>query len=74
MFKKEAQEKGELKILCPFCGAPYDAQMRRTLEVESLGACSCGAWSQHVDTIDITCTNCGKLVYRKEIRCDEDLD
>ncbi len=63
-----------LKILCPFCGAPYDAEMSRTLELLDQGGCSCGSWSQHLDTIKITCSNCGKMVYEKQLGCDKHLD
>lgn len=56
-------EEQKLKVLCPYCSTPFDADMEQALEICE-GCQSCG-----VDTakIDITCTNCGKVAYSKEI-------
>ena len=53
----------KFKIVCPFCRAAFTAKME-----DDLMACSdcdtCGGYIQ--GTIDIICSNCNKLVYRKE--------
>lgn len=57
--------KADFKILCPYCNAPYTAEM--LLEVyESGGGCdTCGPDSADV-LIDIKCSQCKKTVYKKE--------
>lgn len=60
------KKEKELKILCPFCNAPYTAEMEKQLYVG--GYCeTCGPnQDDFTGTIDIICSNCKKLVYRKE--------
>jgi len=58
-------ETGELKILCPFCEAPYTAKMKEDLH-ETEGCDTCGYGEEIRGTITITCSNCGKVVYKKE--------
>lgn len=64
-------ENNELKILCPFCNAPYTARMVREFDTISEGACSCGSWSHHEDTVEIICSNCNKIVYSKVVSCGD---
>lgn len=53
----------ELKIICPFCNAPYDAVMRSDLY--TAGGCeTCGPSIE--GEIKVVCTNCKKVVYKKE--------
>lgn len=59
--------------LCVFCNAPWTDDMLKVLadtEVE-MGYYE-GDWCiSHCDvTIDVTCSTCNRLVYRKEIRTD----
>ena len=60
----------ELKILCPFCNAPYTAQMQEELEGWGGGCDTCDYGSGASVTIEITCSNCGRVVYRKEATTD----
>ena len=54
----------KLNIICPWCNAPYTAEMI----ADDLGAGGCDTCGPEVyGAIDIICTNCKKLVYRKEI-------
>jgi endogenous inhibitor of DNA gyrase (YacG/DUF329 family) len=61
------EEKTELKILCPYCGKPYTAEMLHKLWLtEGSYTTDCVA-SRMDSSIEIICTNCKKLVYKKEI-------
>jgi len=55
-----------LKIFCPFCNAPYTASMTEELEA-SEGCETCGYGNEPTGKITITCDNCCKEVYIKEI-------
>ena len=56
-----------LKILCPYCNAPYTAEMLETLDIcEGSYTPDC-VGSKIIGKIDINCSKCKKLVYRKEI-------
>ena len=56
-----------LKILCPYCNAPYTAEMLETLDIcEGSYTPDC-VGSTIRGKIDIHCSKCKKLVYRKEI-------
>ena len=61
-------ETDTIKILCPFCGVPYTAEMVTQLEhgcrEDSFGNAD---FSSAIATIEITCSHCKKVVYRKEI-------
>lgn len=58
----------ELKVLCPFCNAPYTAEMLTELE-GSTGCVSCGeGGTVYIEAvIEIKCQKCNKIVYRKEV-------
>lgn len=58
-------EKKELKIICPFCNAQYSAEMDTDLRA-SMGCETCGP-DEPTGVIEIRCTNCQKIVYKKEI-------
>lgn len=54
----------ELKIICPFCNAPYTAEMEANFNIgEGCETCRSGSCS---GTVDVICSNCKKLVYSKE--------
>lgn len=55
----------ELKILCPYCSNPYTAEMLVELEDKGSGCESCYI-SNPTAAIEIKCSNCKKLVYKKE--------
>ncbi len=57
-------EKIDLKILCPFCSAPYSARMLTDFGY-SMGSEYTGVYGEEV-YVKIYCDNCGKLVYTKE--------
>ena len=60
------KEPQTLKIICPFCDAPYTAEMTESL-FSAEGCDTCGYGSEPQGSIEITCTNCKKVVYKKEI-------
>lgn len=53
------------KILCPYCSEPYTAEMLVELEDGGISCETCGPESADL-SIEIKCSNCGKLVYKKE--------
>jgi len=63
---KKKQKKNVLKVLCPFCNAPYKAEMLETLYYVSAGCPSCGSGDTAKILIEITCSNCERVVYCKE--------
>ena len=60
--------KNELKILCPYCSSPYTAEMEEVLDDVGFKCDTCGPITEIQGTIDIYCSNCKKLVYRKEVK------
>jgi hypothetical protein len=60
-------EPNKFKIICPFCDAPYTANMLLTLE-RAFEATSPSGYGAGADVIiDIFCENCKRLIYRKEV-------
>lgn len=57
-------KENELKILCPYCNKEFSLEMKIDLET-GFYCDTCGPGNQSA-TIDIVCSNCNKLVYRKE--------
>ena len=54
----------ELKIICPFCNASYSAKM--LVDLSNGDNCeSCGQ-GDPTGTLEVVCSNCGKVVYRKD--------
>jgi len=57
--------------LCVFCGAPWTDEM---LNVSASAELECGYYPDDYSVgsidavIDVTCSSCGRLVYRKECR------
>ena len=58
----------EFKIICPFCNKEYTADMKTDLESSIEGCETCGQWSEINGCIEIKCSNCKKVVYKKEGR------
>lgn len=56
----------EFKILCPFCSAPYTAEMEDDLYASTSGCSTCGSGAEINGTFTIVCSNCQKEVYKKE--------
>lgn len=55
----------KFEIQCPFCSAPYTAEMLVDLD-DSMGGCiTCGPDPANLK-IEIKCSNCKKVVYVKE--------
>lgn len=52
------------KILCPYCNEEYDTKMEKEFLFTGSGCETCG-YDEHTGSIEIYCTNCNKLVYRK---------
>lgn len=58
------------RILCPFCSAPWTEAMIKIYDIDARhgeGSYDMGPEDQQA-TIDITCENCDRLIYRKEYR------
>lgn len=61
--------------LCVFCNAPWTDEM---LKVYAKGDFDFGYYPGEFEvdgydvTIDVTCSSCNRLVYRKEVRQDND--
>ncbi len=56
----------ELVVLCIYCNKPWTAEMKMT-ELSSSGGCdTCGYGKEYNYCVEIYCTHCGKLVYKKE--------
>jgi len=54
----------ELRVLCPYCSEAFTAKMEEALSY-SQGCDTCDHGSRLYGNIDVFCTNCEKLVYRK---------
>lgn len=59
-------DTNELRILCVFCNAPWTAKMVEDLYVTQ-GCDTCGYGAGVYGSIEVICTNCSRVVYRKEI-------
>lgn len=53
----------DLKIVCPFCNAPYTAKMETSFDY-CCGSEMTGIYGEEVG-VEIYCSNCNKLVYKK---------
>jgi hypothetical protein len=56
-----------MKILCVYCNKIWDAEMQETLAVAEGSYTPDCVGSKIYGSVDIYCTNCKKLVYKKEI-------
>ena len=56
----------EIKILCPFCNAEWTAEMDTELESYNAGCETCGYGAEATFSVTIRCSNCNRIVYRKE--------
>lgn len=56
--------------LCVFCNAPWtDDMINVSAKAEMESGYYGDTWVDHIDgVIDITCSTCKRLVYRKEVR------
>lgn len=64
--KMDEDKERELKILCPFCNAPYTAEMEEHLRWASEATSPSGYGAGAGITITITCSNCKRVVYKKD--------
>lgn len=56
-----------LKPLCPYCSAPWtDDMVRVEASIASHGCDTCGHGARVEGSVDIECSTCKKLIYRKE--------
>lgn len=58
----------DARPLCPFCSAPWTDDMIRVFDVDAqhgYGSYDFGPEDERA-TVDITCTSCKRLIYRKE--------
>lgn len=57
--------------LCVFCNAPWTDDMVKILAEACIehGYYEGDFYLEHIDTVvDVTCSTCNRLVYRKEVR------
>lgn len=54
------------KVLCPFCSAPWSEENIRTGDLDAGDHCASGRFYGEQMTVDITCHECNRLIYRKE--------
>lgn len=55
--------------ICVFCNTPWTDDMIRVLDVEASGGCdTCGYGFYVSGSIDITCSNCKRLIYKKDFK------
>lgn len=56
--------------LCVFCNAPWtDDMIKVSAEAEMEHGYYGDSWVDHIDAkVDIVCSSCSRLVYRKELR------
>lgn len=52
----------DLKILCPYCNAVFTGEMEHQFD-DGMGCDSCGSTDNC--EIEIRCTNCEKVIYKK---------
>jgi hypothetical protein len=65
---KKNKPTDEPKIICIWCNAPWTFNMQ-VEDIYTTGGCdSCGFGSETTGKIEITCDNCGKVVYIKEFK------
>ena len=69
---EKVEKEKKLIILCPYCNKPYTSKMKHKLFLSEGSYTPDCVGSKMVSSIDIYCSNCKKLVYKKEIR--EDID
>lgn len=62
----------DARPICVFCNAPWTDDMIRVYDIDaSHGEGSYDFGPEHqCATVDITCSNCERLIYRKEYRED----
>lgn len=54
--------------ICGFCNAPWTDDMVNIFDIDAShgeGSYDFGAYNQHA-TLDITCSSCKRVIYRKE--------
>ncbi len=67
MSNKNQTKQEKLKIVCPFCNEPYNAEMEEEFENTTNGCESCGLYQNDLTfKIIIKCSKCGKVIYVKE--------
>lgn len=59
--------KDTYKVYCTYCDALWDAEMMEKLDLSEGSYTPDCVCSRIHGQIDITCSNCKKLVYRKEV-------
>ena len=54
-------------VQCIWCGERWSPEMWAAYEQTSDGCDSCGYGAEGEVTVEITCTNCWRVVYRKTV-------
>lgn len=66
MSKKINKVPNELKVLCPYCNAPWTVKMEHEMGRAFNGCSSCGYGEEANYKITIICSKCKRIVYVKE--------
>lgn len=65
-----AAQENKLKIVCVYCNAEWTAEMNLGYASASDGCDTCGHGASVSVEVIITCANCGRVVYKKEMSND----
>lgn len=57
----------EARMICPYCSMEFSPEMESKYISSSEGCDTCGYGASTTVSIEIHCTFCDKLVYKKEI-------
>ena len=56
----------ENHLICPFCNEPWTDQMEVDYYLISEGCDTCGYGKEASITVEIVCSKCGRVIYKKE--------
>ncbi len=65
-----SEEQEKFDIVCVFCNAIWTAEMKVKFDYISNGCPSCGDGATAVGTATITCSNCNRVIYKKEFEAE----
>jgi ribosomal protein L37E len=60
------KEINEVKMICAYCNSEFTPEMEMDYYVISEGCDTCGYGRKVSKTVEITCSSCGRVVYKKE--------
>jgi len=60
------------KILCPYCNSEQPIKINHDLNILDSGCPDCGFGASYDLTIEIICSNCGKIIYEQKTKVRDD--